>query len=820
MPNPNNVSKQIESTSPNTESVNATLVKNTVNTQLNGVSPSSQNYSPSSLGSSDYSPLSQAQQQSNYFISQSDKLNYKINPELTTYNPNPIQQFDVGIPYNYASDMAADAKYQRVTTDYKIKQDTSLPNKWGELAVSDNIETIRREAPSIESVLTLYRDANNWGLHGSSLKDRDDFNTNWCVTIEEDRESINRISSEGEFGTDRICVRVYQRVTTFSFGTTQSFQSISPRGSQTPLRFYENNPGRTLSFSAEFHQQEFPLQPLMSIAEKLQYLARTYKHGDYSLIPKMVRITIPGRTFRGYITNVGITYQGEDYTSWNKEEIKSALTKDVVNSWSKTYRGFRQMAEDQGFLPESSELTWDNHYTGKYGYTYDGNLNSGDAVNYGMERMTASIELAIVEEIKLTQYTTFREQQAQYIMDNQERAAEIQQAVISSWSDEYKRVGELLPNLVDAGGNPLTDENGKPYNTYDIRDLIYVDSATGEIQALHAWDGTPDQNMMTLNEFMKKQEVKKLNPKPAATEILPTDVMDKYNKTFYKEDMIDELVANKKNQNPSMTREELESYRKSLVQSSAEDVEREFKSLMLSETQTDGYTYLVDTSSKTYTTVQYGQTETVSGIEFPPDLLKFLKFNITSLKDVVYLLHFLGIASMKMSESHIRYSEVGVSGKVVTKEILLDCCLSDQLNLDLSSWGIVKPDSILDDMSKDIEIHFDNIDESKLSSKYKEHCKQVLKKDVYEFGDLSRISSKEINDLVIHVDDKENTINDNTIEKFFVSMFTFIKNNFPDGFMYESKKVTEGKKLYPTEKQAKNDEGSWYWTYVDKKMNY
>ena len=53
MPNPNNVSKQIESTSPNTESVNATLVKNTVNTQLNGVSPSSQNYNPSSLGSSD-----------------------------------------------------------------------------------------------------------------------------------------------------------------------------------------------------------------------------------------------------------------------------------------------------------------------------------------------------------------------------------------------------------------------------------------------------------------------------------------------------------------------------------------------------------------------------------------------------------------------------------------------------------------------------------------------------------------------------------------------------------------------------------------------
>ena len=52
---------------------------------------------------------------------------------------------------------------------------------------------------------------------------------------------------------------------------------------------------------------------------------------------------------------------------------------------------------------------------------------------------------------------------------------------------------------------------------------------------------------------------------------------------------------------------------------------------MLSETQTSGYAYLVDTSSKTYTTAQYGQTETVSGIEFPPDLLKFLKFNSSRL---------------------------------------------------------------------------------------------------------------------------------------------------------------------------------------------
>ena len=820
MPNPNNVSKQIESTSPNTESVNATLVKNTVENQINGVPPSSQNYTPSSLNSSDYSSIAQAQQQSNYYVSQTDKVQYKTNPSTTSgSNSNPTKEYDVGIPYNYASDKAAESKYQRVTTDYKTKESTSLPTKWGEAAVSDNIETIGRQNISNKSVLTLYRDVSNWGLQGSSLKDRDDYNSDWCVTIEEDREGIDRISSEGEFGTDRVCVRVYQRVTTFNFGTSQQFQTISPRGSQTPLRFYESNPGRTLSFSAEFHQQEFPLQPLMSIAEKLQYLARTYKHGDYSLIPKLVKITIPGRTFRGYLTDVGITYQGEDYTSWNKEEIKAALNSNVVNSWSNTYRSFSQMAIDQGFLPDKG-LQWENHYSGKYGFTYDGNLNSGDAVNYGMEKMTASLTLAIVEEIKLTQYTTFREHQTQYIMDNQERAAEIQQEVIASWSDEYKRVGELLPTLVDEGGNPLTDENGVPYNTYDINNLIYVDSATGEIQALHAWDGTPDQNMMTLNEFMRKQEVKNLNPKPAATEILPTDVMDKYNKTFYKEDMIDELVANKKNQNPSMTKEELESYRESLVHSSAEDVEREFKSLMLSETQTDGYAYLVDTSSKTYTTVQYGQTETVSGIEFSPDLLKFLKFNITSLKDVVYLLHFLGIASMKTSESHIKYSEVGVLGKVVTKEILLDCCLSDQLNLDLSSWGIVKPDSLLDDMSKDIEIHFDNIDESKLSSKYKELCKQVLKKDVYEFGDLSRISSKEINDLVIHVDDKGNTINDNTVEKFFVSMFTFIKNNFPDGFMYESKKVTEGKKLYPTEKQAKNDEGSWYWTYVDKKMNY
>ena len=511
MPNPNNVSKQIESTSPNTESVNATLVKNTVENQINGVPPSSQNYTPSSLNSSDYSSIAQAQQQSNYYVSQTDKVQYKTNPATTSgSNPNPTKEYDVGIPYNYASDKAAESKYQRVTTDYKTKESTSLPTKWGDAAVSDNIETIGRQNISNKSVLTLYRDVSNWGLQGSSLKDRDDYNSDWCVTIEEDREGIDRISSEGEFGTDRVCVRVYQRVTTFNFGTSQQFQTISPRGSQTPLRFYENNPGRTLSFSAEFHQQEFPLQPLMSIAEKLQYLARTYKHGDYSLIPKLVKITIPGRTFRGYLTDVGITYQGEDYTSWNKEEIKAALNSSVVNSWSNTYRSFSQMAIDQGFLPDKG-LQWENHYSGKYGFTYDGNLNSGDAVNYGMEKMTASLTLAIVEEIKLTQYTTFREHQTQYIMDNQERAAEIQQEVIASWSDEYKRVGELLPTLVDAGGNPLTDENGKPYNSYDINELIYVDRATGEVQALHAWEGTPDQNMITLKEYMELQEVKNTN---------------------------------------------------------------------------------------------------------------------------------------------------------------------------------------------------------------------------------------------------------------------------------------------------------------------
>ena len=499
MPNPVNISNQVESTSPNTESVNATLVKNTVDTQLNGTSPVSQNYILSFLESSDYSSIAQAQQQSNYFISQTDKPPVGSSySDYSSFSQNPVIVADVGIPYNYASDMSAESKDQRVTTDYKMKEDTSMSVKWGDSAISDGIDTIKEESPNSTSVMTLYRDASNWGLKGSITKGREDKNTDWCVTIEEDRESIDKVATEGTFGTDRVSVRVYQRVNNFSFGTTQSLQNVEPRGSQTPLRFYDKNQGRTLNFTAEFHQQEFPLEPLLSIAEKLQYLARPYQHGDYSLIPKMVRITIPGRTFRGFLINADVTYQGEDYTSWNSEEIKAALTNDVVSSWGNTYRSFAQMAEDRG----------------KHGYTYVGNLNSSDAIHYGLERIAVTLVLAIVEEIKLAQYVTYAEQQAQYIMNNQEKAAEMQAEVLESWAEASYQVGMYM---MTEEGQSLLDENGRPYSERTPEELIYVDIATGEVfrdsqgNIMTVYNSSPDNNMMTLDEYMKSHEIKGSN---------------------------------------------------------------------------------------------------------------------------------------------------------------------------------------------------------------------------------------------------------------------------------------------------------------------
>ena len=98
MPNPVNISNQVETTSPNTESTNATLVKNTVDTQLNGTSPSSQNYTPSSLESSDYSSIAQAQQQSNYFISQTDKPPVGSSfSDYSSFSQNPVITADVEV---------------------------------------------------------------------------------------------------------------------------------------------------------------------------------------------------------------------------------------------------------------------------------------------------------------------------------------------------------------------------------------------------------------------------------------------------------------------------------------------------------------------------------------------------------------------------------------------------------------------------------------------------------------------------------------------------------------------------------------------------
>lgn len=653
MPSVNNITKTIESTSVHTESTNATIVKNTVETQVNGVSPTTQNYSSSSLNVSDYAGLSQAQQQSGYFISKTD--NPTIGSQISDYTSYQQDSalMNVGSPYNYASDVIADDKEERVITDYKEKEDYALDfsedeplDFYSESIVTAQIETIQKEYGSSSrtksTIRRIYPDTSSWKLYGGELmKGKGRTNMDWCVTIMEDRDSIEKIASEGEFSTDLVKVLVYQRVGNFSFGTAQSFQSVSPRGSQTPMRFYENNGGRVLSFSAEFHQQEFPLEPLLSIAEKLQYLARPYRHGDYSLIPKLVRITIPGRTFRGYLTNVDITYQGEDYTSWNSEEIKSALQ---ASDWGDTYSVF-------------------GGYEYKNGNNYRPNLNSNDAITYGMERMSASLQLAIVEEIKLAQYTTFSEKQQQYIQDNQERASIIREDVEKQWED---RIIEVQQYTARPEFDYAYDDKGNLIRDVPPEQLIYVDIATGEFRDFafdadgNYQDPYDPSTMITLEEFKKREEIKNENKETELSDVYkePSNVYNELEKTQTHDELVAQIIFLQKQAGlvspPAPSKETLEGMTDTELMQLRQNYMKQITPELTEEINFFGSYFAVITTNKQ---TLAKETEYV----LPNGLKELLSVKIEKFEDVVRYLKIINTVESTSPKGTLHFESEGVN---------------------------------------------------------------------------------------------------------------------------------------------------------------
>lgn len=122
-----------------------------------------------------------------------------------------------------------------------------------------------------------------------------------------------------------------------SLSSNADIQNPVPPAGQNAIGFYYNrHNARALSFSFELHQQEYPDEPLASIARRLDAFTRPYQYQDLHVEPRRCRIHLPGMTYEGYISSAQCSFKGDLYTSWN-EGVPSSETGSVQNDTQEQY---------------------------------------------------------------------------------------------------------------------------------------------------------------------------------------------------------------------------------------------------------------------------------------------------------------------------------------------------------------------------------------------------------------------------------------------------------------------------------------------------
>lgn len=111
---------------------------------------------------------------------------------------------------------------------------------------------------------------------------------------------------------------------------------VPPAGQNAGGFFYSRHNARSLSFGFDLYQQEYPDEPLASLANRLQSLSRPYQYQDLHVEPRKCRIHLPGMTFEGYISTVSCTFKGDLYTSWN-DGIPQPETGAIQNNTQEQY---------------------------------------------------------------------------------------------------------------------------------------------------------------------------------------------------------------------------------------------------------------------------------------------------------------------------------------------------------------------------------------------------------------------------------------------------------------------------------------------------
>ena len=135
-------------------------------------------------------------------------------------------------------------------------------------------------------------------------------------------------------------------------GTLASNAEISnpvpPAGQNAIGFYYTKHNARSLNFGFDLHQQEYPDEPLASLANRFQSLSRPYQYQDLHVEPRKCRIHLPGMTFEGYISTVSCSFKGDLYTSWN-DGVPQPETGAIRNNTQEQY-SYGSMSVSLSFL--------------------------------------------------------------------------------------------------------------------------------------------------------------------------------------------------------------------------------------------------------------------------------------------------------------------------------------------------------------------------------------------------------------------------------------------------------------------------------------
>ena len=123
---------------------------------------------------------------------------------------------------------------------------------------------------------------------------------------------------------------------------------VPPAGQNSIGFYYTKHNARSLNFGFDLHQQEYPDEPLASLANRLQSLSRPYQYQDLHVEPRKCRIHLPGMTFEGYISTVSCTFKGDLYTSWN-DGVPQPETGAIRNNTQEQY-SYGSMSVSLSFL--------------------------------------------------------------------------------------------------------------------------------------------------------------------------------------------------------------------------------------------------------------------------------------------------------------------------------------------------------------------------------------------------------------------------------------------------------------------------------------